>query len=163
MLYYWYPLDKMKKISNLFFVGMIIIIILFVYNHYHKQTYNYTKIEEGFYNYNAETSGENISSPFLLLDGIYPLTNKKRFTTTDYKNIWKDYPAYPPLQFSSYIQTTNNERYNKNPDIANAVPCEFNGIFYKSKPLKKSNIILPLPPVITSKDEVRIGYFNTRP
>ena len=115
--------------------------------------------KEGFYDYNLN----NFNSPFgkgssnLLLANFYPLTNKKVLGDTEYKNIWY---LFPHTKTKSFNQITNNLKYLRNPDIANAIPAEFNGIFYKDIK-NKSNIIYPLPPVENSPDKVRVGYFNT--
>lgn len=110
---------------------------------------------EPFYNLNSKI-GSKISNN-LLLSNIYPLTNKKVIGNTEYKNIWY---LFPHTKTQSFNQITNNLRYYRNPDIANSIPAEFNGLFYKDIH-NKTNIITPLPPVITTPDQVRIGYFNT--
>lgn len=114
--------------------------------------------QEGYYNYNLNNTGLHVNSSNFLLSDMFQLTNKKVIGNTNYKNIWF---LFPHTNTQSFNQVTNNLKYVRNPDISNAIPAEFNGLFYKDNLKHKSNIVCPLQPVITEPSQVRVGYFNT--
>jgi len=122
------------------------------------------KNQEGYYNYFLDNSGnkypESITKPSsLLVENQYPFINRKKLSS---KNKYNEYWwKFQNTKNTSYEQVTNNFKHLKNPDISNAIPQEFSGVFYHNTKNKKSNIICPNPPVPDIEGSVRIGYFNS--
>ena len=141
--------------SLIFTILFVILISYLIYYYYYNK--------EGFYNYSLNHSGSpfpmSVDNTGLLLENQYPFINRKKITS---KNNFMDYWwKFPNTKNSNYQQVTNNFKYQKNPDIANAIPEEFNGLFYHNVK-NKSNITCSLQPVPDIPNAVRIGYFNSK-
>ena len=144
--------NNIIKISIISLLCIISIYILFENNKNNNiyETYQNIKIN------NNEKNNETINKQNdLLLDGDYPLVEKKRFNDNNYSKYWWKKPVFS----SSYKQLTHNLRYQKNPDIGNSTPTEFSGIFYGDKFIQSNETVcLPPPP---PENGIRVGYFST--
>ena len=140
----------MRKIIILFMV--IILFFLWVYISSHNT--------EPFENYNLSDVSKSNNYPSavstVLLQDSYPITRKNGVSNKSENQIWQHYPIF---KVGSYLQVTNNFKYQRNPDIANCTPDEFCGTLYKNKQLA-SNIIKQLPPVNDNTGR-RINFFTT--
>lgn len=153
----------MAKHFIIFFIFIIIISFIIYYYIQKNSNESQNQIKEGFiYNYLLEDANsqypKGVDKNGLLVSSKYPFIDRKKITS---KN---NYPTYwwkfPNTKNSSYEQITNNLKNDRNPDIANSIPQEFNGIFYHNIK-NKSNVICPNPPVPDIQGSVRVGYFNT--
>ena len=115
---------------------------------------------EKFENYNLLEVSKSNNYPSavstVLLEDSYPITQKNGVSNKGENQTWKHYPIF---KVGSYLQVTNNFKYQRNPDIANCIPDEFCGTLYKNKQLE-SNVIKQLPPV-NDNDGRRINFFTT--
>lgn len=124
---------------------------------------------EGYYNYETtETSSpfnlKNSETSDLLLKDSQDFPTKKEIKLSDenFNHFMYEFPHTKNSNFGgSYLQETNNFRYQRSPDIGNSLPGELNSIFYQDNINRKSNIIKPLCPVKNDPDKVRVGFFNT--
>ena len=136
------------------FIIFIISTSMIIYFYIKKNNKN----QEGYYNYFLDNSGNKYPAS-LLVEKQYPFINRKKLSS---KNKYNEYWwKFQNTKNTSYEQVTNNFKHLKNPDISNAIPQEFSGVFYHNTKNKKSNIICPNPPVPDIEGSVRIGYFNS--
>lgn len=149
--------------NNYLFLFLILIVVLSL------PFFIKIKLPEGFTNYTLEETITSFTSPFnqpktfnpksnanVLVNDIYPRTNRNGISNNNVSEIWWHYPT---LEVGSYAQITNNIRYPNNPDVGECMPASMCGALYKERHLD-SNYIKQLPP-INPNCGPRVGYFTT--
>lgn len=113
---------------------------------------------ESFSNYKLEQANGDypVAQTQVLVQDIYPPTNKNQISNENASDMWWHYPTFT---LGSYDQITNNIRHSNNPDIGRCMPSSMCGALYHEKQTG-SNYITPLPPV-NPDCGTRVGYFTT--
>lgn len=137
----------MKKHLALFFVltGLVWLGLILA------KKYNEPVPLEAFSNYNQGTGAD------LLVADTYPPKQPVELNNKDASNLWSYYPIF---QLGSYEQITNNMKHVRNPDVGRCMPSSMCGAMYHDNE-QGTNVVTPLPPVVTPEGQTRVGYFNS--
>ena len=157
--------DKIMFVSFLFLAGVVSFFV--IKNNGFPPFIKEEDLYEGFDNFDFTSFGSKIAKKsndeLLLGKGTsFPVKPEIELSNTEYKDDWFYFPhTSNSNKGGSFDQITNNFKYQRNPDIGNALPGELKSIFYQNNVDTKGNTICPLEPVKDDPDKVRVGFFNT--